>query len=42
MAIQVQPKSNPLQLYSGSDKQIQIIGSDRVPEEIWAEVHDIV
>ena len=23
------PKSNPLQLYSGSDKQIQVIGSER-------------
>ena len=27
------PKSNLLQLYSGSDKQIQGIRSDRVPEE---------
>ena len=35
-------KSNPLQLYSGSDKQIQGIKSDRVPEELWTEVHDIV
>ena len=36
-------KSNPLQLlYSGSDKQIQGVRSDRVPEELWAEVHDIV
>ena len=36
--IQVWPKSNPLQLYSGSDKQIQGIRSDRVPEELWTEV----
>ena len=35
-------KSNPLQLYSGSDKQIQGIWSDRVPKELWMEVHDIV
>ena len=28
-SIQVRPKSNPLGLYSGSDKQIQGIGSDR-------------
>ena len=27
--IQVWPKSNPLQLYSGSDRQIQGIRSDR-------------
>ena len=33
---------NPLQLYSGSDKQIQGIISDRVPEELWTKVHDIV
>ena len=29
-------------LYSGSDKQIQGIRSDRVLEELWTEVHDIV
>ena len=29
-------------LYSGSDKQIQGIRSDRVPEELWMEIHDIV
>ena len=29
-------------LYSGSDKEIQGIRSDRVPEELWMEVHDIV
>ena len=40
--IQVWPKSNPLQLYSGSDKQIQGNRSDRLPEELWTEVHDIV
>ena len=27
---------------SGGDKQIQGIRSDRVPEELWMEVHDIV
>ena len=26
----------------GSDKQIQEIRSDRVPEELWTEVHNIV
>ena len=35
-------KSNPLQLYGGSDKQMQGIRSDRVSEELWTEVHDIV
>ena len=40
--IQVWPKSNPLYLQSGNDKQIQGIRSDRVPEELWTEVHDIV
>ena len=30
-----------MQLYSGSDKWIQGIRSDRVPEELWTEVHDI-
>ena len=29
-------------IISVSDKQIQRIRSDRVPEEIWREVHDIV
>ena len=29
-------------IISGSDKQIQRIRSDRVPEELWTEVHDIV
>ena len=36
--LQTWPKSNPLWLYSGSDKQIQGIRSDRVPEEPWTEV----
>ena len=36
------PKSNSLQWYSGSDKQIQEIKSDRVPEELLTEVCDIV
>ena len=35
-------KSNPLHLHSGSDKQIQGIRSDRVPEELWTKVRDIV
>ena len=35
-------KSNPLQLlYSGSDKQIQGVRSDRVPEELWTEIGNI-
>ena len=34
--------SNPLQLYSGCDKYIQGIRFDRVPEELWTEVCDIV
>ena len=29
-------------LYSGCGKQIQGIRSDRVPEELWTEVRDIV
>ena len=29
-------------LYSGSEKYIQGIRSDRVPEELWTEVHDIM
>ena len=33
---------DPLPLYSGSDKQIQGIRSDRVPEELWMEVFNIV
>ena len=28
--------------YNGSNKQIQGIRSDRVPDELWTEVHDIV
>ena len=31
-----------LTIYSGSDKEIQGIRSDRVPEELWTEVHDNV
>ena len=31
-----------LRLYSGSEKQIQGIRSDRVPEDLWMEVQDIV
>ena len=37
-----QIKSNVLQLCSGSEKYIQGIRSDRVPEELWMDVHDIV
>ena len=40
--IQVWPKSNLLRLYSVSDKQIQGIRSDRVPDELWNEVCDTV
>ena len=29
-------------MYSESDKQIQGIRSDRVPEELWTKVHNIV
>ena len=29
-------------IHSGNDKQIQGIRSDRVPEELWTEVCDIV
>ena len=29
-------------MYSGSDKYIQGIKYDRVPEELWTEVHDTV
>ena len=35
-------KSNPLGLYSRSDKQIQGIISDRMPEEVWIQFHGIV
>ena len=35
-------KSNLLQLYSGSNKQIQGIRSDRVLEELRTEAHDTV
>ena len=41
-AIQVWSKSNPLRLYSGSDKEIQGIRSDRVPDELWTKVCDMV
>ena len=27
-------------VYNGSDEQIQEIRSDRMPEELWMEVHD--
>ena len=29
-------------MQSGSDKQIQGTRPDRVPEELWTEIHDIV
>ena len=35
-------KSNLLRLYSGSEKYIEGTRSDRVPEELWMEVCDIV
>ena len=35
-------KSNFLRLYTGSDKDIQGIRYDRVAEELWMEVQDIV
>ena len=41
-SIQIGPESNPLQLYSGSDKYIQGITFDRASEELWIEVGDIV
>ena len=28
--------------YSGSEKQIQVIRADTVPEELWTEVRDVV
>ena len=40
--IQIWYKTNPLKLYSGSNKQIQGITYDRVPEELWMEVCDIL
>ena len=36
------PKCPLEAVYSGSDKQIQSIRSDRVPEELWTEVCGIV
>ena len=41
-AIQVWPKSKPSWLYSVGDKWIQEIRSDRVPEELWMEIHNTV
>ena len=35
-------QTHTLQLYNGSEKQIQRITSDRVPEELWTEVRDII
>ena len=31
-----------MNIYSGNDKEIQGIRSDRVPDELWTEVHDTV
>ena len=43
LTIQVWPNSNTLWLYSGSDKSIQGIRSDRqTPKELWTEVLDAV
>ena len=36
------PKSNPLGLYSGSDRFQGLDLIDRVPEELWREVRDII
>ena len=41
-AIQVRPKSNLIQLYSGNGKWIQSIRTDRMPEELLTEVCNIV
>ena len=42
-SIQVRPKSNPLGLYSGSENRFKgLYLIDRVPEELWMEVCDIV
>ena len=40
--IQVWSKLNHLQLHSGTEKYIKGIRSDRVPEELWMEVYNIV
>ena len=41
--IQVWPKSNPLWLSSGSENRYKGLDPiDRVPDELWMEVHDIV
>ena len=43
MAIQVWPKSNPLQLYIEVTNRFKGLDMlDRVPEELWMEVCDIV
>ena len=42
MAVQVDLNQIPYLIYSGIDKQIQDIRSDRVPEELWMEVYNIV
>ena len=41
-AIQVWPKSNPLWLYSGSDRFKGLDLIDGVPEELWTDVCDTV
>ena len=42
-SIQVRPKSNPLGLYSGSENRFKGLDLiERVPEELWMEVCDIV
>ena len=41
-AIQVWPKSNPWWLYSGGDRFQGLGLIDRVPKELWTEVHNIV
>ena len=42
MTIHVWPNSNHFQLYRRSNKQIKGIRSDRVTEELWRHVLDIV
>ena len=41
-AIQLWPKSNTLWLYSGSDRFKGLDLIERVPEELWMKIHNIV
>ena len=40
--IEVWPKSNPLRLYSGTDRFKMLDLIDRVPEELWTEALNII